>query len=412
MRIANTTTPAVILSCPHHGGLGVTRSLGRLGVPVFNVDANRWAPALFSRYCAGKSHWDVDQAPPEKSVDELIRLARRVGQRCMLISTTDTATIFVADHAEVLKEWFIFPAQSGAMVQSLCNKKQMHDFARKSNVPTPETFWPQTRADLIECLRWLQFPLMIKAVDGQLRKRGHKTKWIIRSRQDLFVLYDWLGDKSTGNLIVQEFIPGAEDTVWMFNGYFNQHSECLVSFTGRKLRQCPVYTGVTSLGICQKNDAVEETAKRLMKAAGYQGIVDMDFRYDARDGEYKLLDVNPRIGSTFRLFVSEDGMDVARALYLDLTRQPVPPARLHEGRKWMVEDFDLTASFRYCRDGLLTLREWVRSLRGVQESAFFCVDDLVPVLMMLRADLSEFFRLIKPRWDPMLPFGNKHRATL
>src|SRR5947208_5167972 len=96
-------------------------------------------------------------------------------------------------------------------------------------------------------------------------------------------------------------------------------------------------------------------------------FLDVGYRYDARDGKYKLLDVNPRIGSTFRLFVSENGMDVARALYLDLTRQPVPPARLPEGRKWLVEDLDLTASFRYGRDGVLNVREWARSLRGVQE---------------------------------------------
>jgi len=412
MKIANPSTLVVVLSCPHHGGLGVTRSLGRLGIPVFNVDSNRWAPSLFSRYCKGKSHWDFDHAPPEESVHQLITLARRVGQKCMLIPTTDAATIFVADNAAVLNQWYIFPAQSSAMVQTLCNKKQMHDFARKSNIPTPETFWPQTRADLIECVRTLHFPVMIKAVDGALRKRTQQTKWIIRSRQDLFVLYDRLGDTRLGDMIVQEYIPGGESAVWMFNGYFNQSSECLVSFTGRKLRQCPVYTGVTSLGVCQKNEVVEQAAKTLMKAAGYQGIVDMDFRYDARDGQYKLLDVNPRIGSTFRLFVSENGMDVARALYLDLTRQPVPPARLPEGRKWLVEDLDLTASFRYGRDGVLNVREWARSLRGVQESAFFCLDDLVPVLMMLRADISESLRRIRPRWDPVLPFGNKHRATL
>jgi len=220
---------------------------------VFNVDSNRWAPALFSRYCKGKSHWDFDHDPPEKSVHQLITLARRVGQRCMLIPTTDAATIFVADHAAALNEWYIFPAQSSAMVQSLSNKKQMHDFARKFNIPTPETFWPQTRTDLIECVRTLNFPVMIKAVDGALRKRTQQTKWIIRSRQDLFVLYDRLGDTRLGDMIVQEYIPGGENTVWMFNGYFNQNSECLVSFTGRKLRQCPVYTGVTSLGVCQKN---------------------------------------------------------------------------------------------------------------------------------------------------------------
>src|SRR4029077_15622866 len=127
-------------------------------------------------------------------------LARRVGHKCMLIPTTDAATIFVADHAAMLDEWYIFPAQSGAMIQSLCNKKQMHDFSRKSNIPTPTTFWPQTRAELIDCLRTLHFPVMIKPVDGQLRRRGLKTKWISRNRQDLFVLYDWLGDTSAGDL--------------------------------------------------------------------------------------------------------------------------------------------------------------------------------------------------------------------
>ena len=64
-----------------------------------------------------------------------------------------------------------------------------------------------------------------------------------------------------------------------------------------------------------------------------------------------------------------EGSFCLEALDVALTRQPVPPARLHEGRKWMVEDFDLTASYGYCRDGMLTLREWVRSLRGVHESA-------------------------------------------
>ena len=36
-----------------------------------------------------------------------------------------------------------------------------------------------------------------------------------------------------------------------------------------------------------------------------------------------------RLGQTFRLFVGENGLDVLRALYLDLTGQPVPddPAR-------------------------------------------------------------------------------------
>src|SRR6266576_3219412 len=91
-------------------------------------------------------------------------------------------------------------------------------------------------------------------------------------------------------------------------------SECLVSFTGKKIRQYPVFHGSTSLGICVENETVRKTTTEFMKKLGYKGILDVGYRYDARDGQYKLLDVNPRIGSTFRLFVAENGMDVARAM--------------------------------------------------------------------------------------------------
>jgi predicted ATP-grasp superfamily ATP-dependent carboligase len=148
-----------------------------------------------------------------------------------------------------------------------------------------------------------------------------------------------------------------------------------------------------------------------MQAVAYRGVVDMDFRYDARDGQFKLLDVNPRIGSTFRLFVAEDGTDVARALYLDLTGQTVPHAQAVEGRKWMVEDFDLVASLGYFMDGKLKISEWLRSLQGIREPAFFAIDDLLPMLLMLRADVGELLCRMKPRWDPVLPFLNKHGAT-
>lgn len=408
MRIAYTSTPVVVLASPHHGGLGVTRSLGRLGIPVFNVSSTPWAPAIFSRYCRGKFIWDVDNAPPEKSVEYLVDVARKVGRRCILVTTTDSTSTFVADNAAALKSWYIFPAQSRALVHSFCSKKEMYNLARKSNLVTPKTIFPQTRADLFACLESVDFPVVIKAIDGQVSKRNSKTKLLIRTRHELFNLHSLIGDTTVRDMIVQEYIPGGEDSAWMFNGYFNEHSECLAGFTGRKLRQCPLYTGVTSLGICQNNQVVERVAKTFMKTVGYRGIVDIDFRYDARDGQYKVLDVNPRIGSTFRLFVSEDRMDVVRALYLDLTGQPLSPGRTPDGRKWMVEDFDLVASLLYRREGMLTVREWVRSLEGIQESAFFALDDPLPVLLMLRADAGELLRRAKPCSNPVLPLIKKH----
>jgi D-aspartate ligase len=411
--IADTSTPVVVVACPHHGGLGVTRSLGRLGIPVYVVDSNRWAPALHSRYCRGGFKWNLNTAPAEKSTDFLAGIARKAGRRCLLIPGTDSAAIFVSAHAAALEPWYILPAQNSALVPSLCSKTHMHGLARRFQIPTPTTFSLQTRAERLECLKKMDLPLMIKGIEVPLgsSNRRQTRKLIVRSRQQLLALYDLLGNATVRDLIAQEYIPGSEDTVWMFNGYFNARSECLAGFTGRKLRQCPPYTGVTSLGVCQPNDAVEQTAKGFLKAIGYRGIVDMDFRYDARDGQYKLLDVNPRIGSTFRLFVSKDGMDVARAAYLDLTGQPFAPAALWQGRKWIVEDFYLATTLRYYRDEILTFREWLKSLRGIQESAFWASDDQLPTLFMLRADLTELFERVKRCLRASVTWKHKHRGA-
>ena len=119
-----------------------------------------------------------------------------------------------------------------------------------------------------------------------------------------------------------------------------------------------------------------------MKAIGYTGILDIGFIYDARDGEYKLLDVNPRVGSAFRLFVGANGMDVVRALYLDMTSQEVALTKPRNGRKWVVENYDIAASAKYFRDGGLRARDWIRSFRGIEEAAWFARDDLLPYAAM------------------------------
>jgi predicted ATP-grasp superfamily ATP-dependent carboligase len=88
-------------------------------------------------------------------------------------------------------------------------------------------------------------------------------------------------------------------------------------------------------------------------------------------------------------------MDVARALYLDMTGQHVAPAQAAEGRKWIVEDFDLLSAIRSRRDRTLKLKDWVGSFRGVEEAACFALDDPLPFLLMGLADCCELYRWLR-----------------
>jgi predicted ATP-grasp superfamily ATP-dependent carboligase len=130
-----------------------------------------------------------------------------------------------------------------------------------------------------------------------------------------------------------------------------------------------------------------------MQTLGYRGILDIGYKYDARTGQYKLLDVNPRVGTTFRLFVSRDGLDVVRCLYLDLTGQSLAhDGAPRPGRRWIVENLDLASSVVYYRNGELTAREWLRSFRGVEEAAWFAADDPRPLATVAWRSLERLVR--------------------
>jgi predicted ATP-grasp superfamily ATP-dependent carboligase len=392
MKIPDHSVPVVVLKSQHHSGLCIARSLGRLGVPVYVVDSRRFAPAASSRYCAGRLIWDLDQSPAAESVEFLLSAAKRIGGSPLLIPTFDTTAIFVAENAERLKTGFRFPAQDPSLVNSLYSKKGMHFLAKRCGVPTPDAFFPQSRAEVVQFSERTVFPVMVKPIEDRLsRRRAGTIKRVVHNRRELLDSYDQIEDPRQPNLLLQEYIPGGPETIVMFNGYFDGKSECLVGFTGKKLRQFPAYTGPTCLGICETNETVAHLTKVFMKVIGYRGILDIGYRYDARDGLYKVLDVNPRIGSTFRLFMGGNGLDVVRALYLDMTGQPVPESQVVEGRKWIVEEYDLVSSVRYLMDGELTLAKWIRSFRGVQETTCFASDDLLPMLSIFLQDFRELF---------------------
>lgn len=393
MMIEDTSTPVVVMGCFRHGGLGVTRSLGSLGVPIYCVDRDPLSPAFFSKYCHKKNHWDLLDAPKSETVHFLLKLGRSIGRHSVLIPMDDVGAMLIAEHANVLSDCFLFPKPRASLVRSLCSKKEMYQLARKHGVTTPETAFPQSRTDVLQYLETARFPILLKPIYNYVSARGAQSMHLVHSQRELLEHYDATEDSSSPNLMLQEFIPGGDET-WTFNGYFDSESNCKVAFTGKKIRNYPPGFGQGSLGVCLKNEEVERTTVRFMKDIAYKGCLDIGYRYDARDGCYKVNDVNPRIGAMFRLFVGKNGIDVARALYQDMTEQPITAAPAQDGRKWMVEFADTASSIHYYRRGDLSFRQWLNSLRGVQETSYVRLDDLGPVAAVLLGYVRNSFRRV------------------
>jgi predicted ATP-grasp superfamily ATP-dependent carboligase len=379
--VIDNGAPVVVLHRGGYGDVAIARTLGRLGIAAYLVAQKGMStPVWSSRYWVKRMRWDFSGSEDE-SVAFLLQLGAAIqaahGRRAILMTLADWIAVFLERHGAALHDQFGYPEPHQPVVHMLLNKWGMHSLAEEHGIPTPVTVCPGSLGDADEFLSANGLPIVMKAADPFVRDPP-PTK-LIRSREELLLE---AGRREAANvplnMILQEYIPGGVDTVWMCNGYFGGDPEHVVTFPGRKLRQVSP-AGVASLAVCLPNEAVENQTRRFMEGVGYRGCVGIGYRYDRRDGLYKVLDVNARVSGVFRLFAGTNDLDVVRICYLDLTDQEVPATALQPGRRWMLED-DVVAASRDILSGRLTVLGWIRSLRGVQELHWMAADDPVPFL--------------------------------
>ena len=388
--IPDTSVPVLVLRLTNHIGLAVARSLGRLGVEVYGIYRKAHVPGAVSRYLRGTFEWHIDPVSPAESVDFLLSLAERIGRRPILVTTADAASVLIAQNERELEQAFRFPRPPPAVVSNLTDKAWLHQACQEHDIPTPDILGlPRSRQEAASLAERATYPVVLKAVSQWVRFPRLSTH-LVHNPGELVKMYDRLRALSDdGDIILQEYVA-SRGCNWGLNGYFDQESRSLAVGSLKKLREYPAWGGETTLGISAANPIIEEYAKRLMRGVGYQGVVNMDFCRDQVDGAYKLVDVNPRLGAPVALFEDPRGLDIPRILYLHLTGQPVRVGPPRQGKVWIREDRDVAACRVHFRDRLLTPRGWVRSLRSVDETAWWARDDPRPFARAMRTFAIRF----------------------
>lgn len=378
----DVSTPAVVLkfdqNVMHHGGLGVIRSLGRAGVPVYGVHEDALAPAAGSRYLRGRFFWRPDPAAVERVLAGLARLAALIGRPSVLLATDDAGAVFLAEHGAGLRGSFLFPDPPASLPRRVAGKHTLHEVCREFGVASPRTALPASAADARGFARETGYPVIAK-LTVPWSVRGLRSTRVVADERELGRTYDACAG---AGLMLQEFVPGGREPDWFFHGYCDANSVCRPAFTGIKERSYPSRAGLTSFGRSARNDALRNEFTGLLARLGYRGLVDLDIRLDARDGRYHLLDFNPRLGAQFRVFRDTAGTDVALAAYLDLTGQPIPPAAQVNGRSIVVENYDPVSALAWWRAGKLGWRPWLDAVLRADERAWFAPDDLRPFGLM------------------------------
>ncbi|MFF3875928.1 ATP-grasp domain-containing protein [Streptomyces sp. NPDC001978] len=390
MPVFDTRVPALLLRLDpnpfHHGTLGAVRSLARAGIEVHAVVESLRSPVAFSRHLH-RAHL----APGDASLPSVLRMLRQIadeiGRPAVLVAMDDLGAITVARLAEPLAGRFLLPGQPPALPERVADKAELAKICASLEIPHPVTVVPESACHATAVARELGLPVVAKWSRPWLlpRASGLRSALLVRSPQEAGELYGHL-ERAGSRLLLQSYLPESPSGDWFFHGYAAGAGACLAGGSGRKERAWPVGAGLTAMGRWQPNPEVERIAGRLVTALGYRGIFDLDFRLDPLTGRYHLLDFNPRAGAQFRLFTDAQGLDVVRALHLDLTGRPVPPSVAAPGRVFVVEHYwllSLLASLSAERRRRAGGEGRVSSI----EAAWFAADDPLPFLAMVAACL-------------------------
>ena len=122
-----------------------------------------------------------------------------------------------------------------------------------------------------------------------------------------------------------------------------------------------------------------EFSERFLKAIDYYGLVELEYKLDPRDSQYKLLDFNARTWG-YHTLGAQAGVDFSYMLYADQVGIPVATCKSQSGITWVRMTTDVAAAFMEFVGGDLKIQSYLRSLRTCRVDAVFSLEDPLPGL--------------------------------
>jgi predicted ATP-grasp superfamily ATP-dependent carboligase len=360
-------------------GLGIVRSLGRHGIPVCVIDDER-SIARFSRFTAS-SEVVPSLLHPEDTVRTLLDVGRKRNLRdWVLYPTRDEQVAAISRHREELAEFFRVPTPGWGTVQWLWDKRNTYGLAEKLGIPAPRTWYPRSVEDLAQVEG--HFPVALKPAIKEhfIYATKHKA-WRADTPAQLRALFERaLQHIPTEEIMIQDLIPGDGSCQYSYCSLFKQGNS-LAHISACRRRQHPLEFGRSSTYVeTVELPSVVEFAQRFLQAIDYYGLVEVEFKRDPRDGQFRLLDVNGRTWG-YHTIGRSAGIDFPYLLFADQMNEPVPSCQGKVGVRWIRLLTDLPTGAIGILHGQIDGGSYLRSLRNFDEEAVFSLEDPLPGLV-------------------------------
>ena len=377
---SNKTVGGVVVGGDYQG-LGIVRSLGRRKVPVCVIDDER-SIARFSRYTTYSVPVD-SLRDEEQTVEHVLEIGRRLDlEGWVLYPTREETVAAFARYRSSLTGFFRVPTPAWDTTQWFWDKRNTYRRANELGIPTPSTWYVRDITDLENIDA--DPPFVIKPAIKEHFIYSTKVKaWRANSRAELRELFQRAAKLvGPGEVMVQSLIPGGGSQQFGYGAFFKE-GRALGSMVVRRARQHPAEFGRSSTYVeTIELPLLEDLSERFLRAINYYGLVELEYKLDPRDQQYKLLDVNGRTWGYHTLGFGA-GVDFPYMLFADQVGEHVELRRGRPGVKWIRLITDLPTGIVEIFGGRQNMWTYLRTLTGFHVESVFSREDLLPGLAEL-----------------------------
>ena len=270
-----------------------------------------------------------------KYIEEVGKTYHQYYEHLLLIACGDRYTELIVNHRDVLDNYFVTNYISNEMKEKLENKEDFYQICEEYGLDYPKTFII-TKANKDNFTLPFDFPVAAKAsnsieyvdLEFEGKKKGYRAENMDELRQILDAVYN---AGYTGSMIIQDFIPGDDSTMYVLNSYSDRDGKVKMMCLGHCVSEDYTPHGIGNYNaiVQQANKQVYARYQKFLEDMHYTGFSNFDMKYDVRDGKFKVFEINIRQGRS-SYFTTASGCNLVKYLVDDLIEHKQMETHYHD----------------------------------------------------------------------------------
>lgn len=250
-------------------------------------------------------------------------------KKLILVGCTDDYVKLIIENREKLHPSYLVSYIDAPLMNTLSSKEHFYDLCIKHDISFPKTFI--FNADMLKndhCLAeenlGFPYPIIIKPSVSHLYWKypfdKMKKVYLAKNETDAKHIVDEIYQAGyPETLIIQDFIPGRDDCMYVLTCYSDQSGKVRMSCLGHVLLEehTPKGLGNHVAVITEEHPELVATLTAFLESIGYRGFSNFDIKYDSRDNSWRVFEINLRQGRS-NYYVTAQGFNVAKLLVSDL----------------------------------------------------------------------------------------------